>query len=102
MDGKATAATLKRLHAALEEDHMELARRYAMVKARITKAAIERELLIDELCRYPASDFDSDSDDDDQEDTAATSSGTTDVASGVKADIKVEVKVEVKSEAIQE
>ncbi|KDO32387.1 hypothetical protein SPRG_02864 [Saprolegnia parasitica CBS 223.65] len=61
-------ATLRRLYAALEQDHVELARRYAMTKARIAVAQAEKALLVDELCRYPASDFDSDSDDGDDND----------------------------------
>ncbi|ETV84153.1 hypothetical protein H257_03439 [Aphanomyces astaci] len=56
-------AALKQLYDALQEDHVDLARRYTAVKQKITHISSENEYLVDELCRYTESDFDSDSDD---------------------------------------
>ncbi|KAF0694449.1 Aste57867_14682 [Aphanomyces stellatus] len=55
-------AALKQLYEALQQDHVDLSRRYATVKQKITHVSNENEFLVDELCRYTESDFDSDSD----------------------------------------
>ncbi|ETW07461.1 hypothetical protein H310_01973 [Aphanomyces invadans] len=61
-DKAARYACLKQLYEALQDDHVDLARRYTAVKQKISYVSSENECLVDELCRYTESDFDSDSD----------------------------------------
>ncbi|CAK4072881.1 unnamed protein product [Aphanomyces euteiches] len=53
---------LKKLYEALQADHVELSQRYAAVKQSISRVTNENEYLVDELCRFTESDFDSESD----------------------------------------
>ncbi|KAG9413468.1 hypothetical protein AC1031_012684 [Aphanomyces cochlioides] len=69
MDGTDTAndkakryEALKKLYEALQADHVELSQRYAAVKQSISRVTNENEYLVDELCRFTESDFDSESD----------------------------------------